>query len=416
MYFAQKNPAKTVVGIVCEYNPFHSGHAWMIEQLRRQGAEAVVCVMSGPFVQRAEAAYLPTYLRARAAVAGGADLVFRLPVAWAVASAEGFAYAAVGLLAALGCVQGLAFGAETADTGRLWQVAEGLEEEGFKQALQEELKKGVSFAAARAAAVEASRPGAGQLLREPNNILAIEYCKALQRGFSFGEKHLRAEDLPSPLAMPRKGAGHDRPPEEGIASASWLRKLARTDGAEALSPYVPIACQAVYRQAAGEGRWLDEHRYELAMLSRLRGMSPERFKEQPGAGEGLENRLAVAANRAVHLAELYDMAKTKRYAHSRIRRLALAAALGLPPKVQRVPPFLHLLAASDKGLSLLKKSKQGCMLPLSTSLARLGREGDAARQAALLEAKAEDFFALCLQSPQPGGEAFTRPVQIVSRK
>lgn len=148
----KKNTVGPVVGVVCEYNPFHKGHEWMIEELRRQGAGAVVCVMSGPFVQRAEAACLPAHLRARAAVQSGADLVFRLPVPWACASAEKFAHGAVGLLAALGCVDTVAFGAETADTLLLQEVAEMLESSAFGTALRGELGKGGSFAAARAAA------------------------------------------------------------------------------------------------------------------------------------------------------------------------------------------------------------------------------------------------------------------------
>ncbi len=191
---------KKTVGIECEYNPFHLGHAWMIEKLRAEGADCVLCVMSGPFVQRAEAAMFQTFLRARAAVLGGADLVFRLPLSWAIASAEGFAYGAVGLLSALGCVDEVAFGAETADTNPLCQVAALLESEAFRDSLQGKLSGGESFAAARAKAAEALMPGAKDLLSTPNNILGVEYCKALHRGFP--SLALPAErKLPQPHAL-----------------------------------------------------------------------------------------------------------------------------------------------------------------------------------------------------------------------
>lgn len=407
----EKGRPGPVAGIVCEYNPFHLGHAWMIEELRRSGAEAVVCVMSGPFVQRAEAACLPVQLRARAAVQGGADLVFRLPLPWACASAEGFARGAVGLLAALGCVDSLAFGAETADTARLCALAEGLESGPFRTALRGELEKGGGFAAARAAAAEAVLPGAGALLASPNNILGVEYCKALLAGFPLLRQRGLAA-LPRPLALPRHGAAHDGRPAEGIASASWLRAAVGQGGAETMAAYVPKSCAALYQKAEQDGAFTDPGRYELMLLSRLRGLTAGQLAGHPGAGEGLENRLFSAIRQACSLEELYTLAKTKRFAHSRVRRLALSAALGIPQAIPALPPFLHLMAASTRGLALLKRARQTAVLPLGTSLAKLAQTGEGARQLAALEARAEDLHALCRQKPAPGGGAFTQPVQL----
>lgn len=408
-----------VAGIVAEYNPFHAGHGWMIERLREEGHSAVVCVISGDFVQRGEAALLPASLRAQAAVAGGADLVFRLPAAWATASAEGFGRAGVGLLCALGCVDTLAFGAETADAGRLAEVAEILRDERLGLLVREELKKGGSFAAARAAVADTLLPGAGEVLRSPNNILGVEYCKALaalapalaERAAALG----RPLRMPKPLALPRAGAAHDGPPAAGFASASHLRVLWAEEGAAALAPYVPAACLPYYQQAEEEGRVLDAARYEIALLSRLRGLSRADFDTYPAAGEGLGGRLAVAAREATGLARLYDTAKSKRFAHARVRRLALAAALGLSPHPAPLPPFLHLLAASERGLALLKNAKQTALAPLSASLARLAGTSPAAAVAAGEEARAADFHALCLHSPQKGGGAYTEKVRIVRR-
>jgi len=146
-----------VAGIVAEYNPFHKGHAWMIDMLREGGVETIVCVMSGSFVQRAGPAVMPTHVRAKAAIAGGADLVLRLPVPWAVASAEGFAQGAAGLLAALGCVDILAFGAEDDNIEQLIGVAELLLIEDFNSLVRVYLSNGQSYPAARAAAQAACR-------------------------------------------------------------------------------------------------------------------------------------------------------------------------------------------------------------------------------------------------------------------
>ncbi len=403
-----------VAGIVCEYNPFHSGHTWMIEKLRQSGIEAVVCVMSGPFVQRGQAACLPSYLRAGAAVQNGADLVFRLPAPWALASAEGFAHAGVGLLAALGCVEVLAFGAETAALAQLEETARMLRGGAFRAALQAGLKEGQSFAAARAAAAEAVLPGSAELLRSPNNILAVEYCKALQKGFAELEGLERGEKLPlpRPLALPRRGAAHDGEPEADTASASWLRQKVSVEGTAALRGFVPPACQTLYELAEAQGEWLDDARYELMLLARLRTLPSQGIAACPGAGEGLENRLAAAAKRAVRLEELYTLAKTKRYAHARIRRLAVSAALGIPAGLPALPPFLHLLAASPRGLALLSRAKSLARLPLSASLATLAKTGGQAKRVAQLEAGAEDLHALCLQKPKAGGGAYTRPLQL----
>lgn len=404
-------PTQKIAAIIAEYNPFHSGHAWMIAQLREKGYDTVACVMSGPFVQRGEGALLPTASRAEAAVLGGADLVFRLPVGWATASAEVFGAGGVHLAAALGCVEALAFGAETPDTGLLMKTARLLLSSDFSPILKKQLRKGVSFAAARAAAAEECLPGSQALLRNPNNILGVEYCKAL---LELGGQHTQAS-LPVPLALPRMGAEHDGPPREGFASASHLRELCRTAGIEALAPYLPPACIPVYRRAAEEGRILSPRRQELALLARLRLAGEAAFNIHPTAGEGLGARLAAAAQRATTLDELYALAKTKRFAHSRIRRLALATALGLSPmrlSAPSSPPFLHLLAASKRGLCVLKCAKENATLPFSTSLAKLAKTSSEAAACAAEEARAEDMHALILETPAPGGQAFTRKVHI----
>ena len=164
-----------VTGIICEYNPLHNGHKKQIDFLRSQG-HTVVCLMSGNFVQRGHPAIFDKMTRAKAALACGADLVIELPVHYALSSAEGFAAGGVEILSKL-CSH-LCFGAETADSGMLMDTANALLSPAFSEKLRLQLDKGLSFPSARAAALD-DMGFAAQVLSTPNNILAVEYCKAI---------------------------------------------------------------------------------------------------------------------------------------------------------------------------------------------------------------------------------------------
>ena len=209
-----------IAAIISEYNPFHNGHAKQFRLIRERlgGDTVIVCLMSGNFVQRGEPALLPKAVRAEAAVACGADLVLELPVTAALSSAEGFAAGGVRLLDALGVVDELCFGAETADRDALWQTAACLRTPAFSEALRRELAGGISFAAARSRAL-AQLGAAPEVVRQPNDILAVEYCKALQALGSQIE----------PAVFLRQGAYHAVLPEGENPSATSLRELARPE-------------------------------------------------------------------------------------------------------------------------------------------------------------------------------------------
>lgn len=393
-----------IAGIVAEYDPFHAGHAWMIDEVRRAGFEAVACVMSPSVVQRGGAACFTADVRTRAALAGGADLVLCLPAPYAVRSAEGFAAAAVAVLGGLGCVDAVAFGAETPDVHALYSAAECLVSEEFSKRLQKHLRGAAPFAAAREKAAEECRPGTGALLRDPNNILGVEYCKAII-----------TQKLPMhPLAVRRVGAVHDAPLGGDVfASASALRRLMLSQGVGALAPYVPAACLPVYEKAAENGKNILPQAFSIALLSRLRAMSAQEMARTRGVCEGLENRLYDASRKAVSAQQLYDLLKTKRYAHARLRRLALDAALGYTDDLPPLPPYVHVLGANARGLEVLKETKKRAKLPVTPSLAELGRRGAAARKAAAAHAAAEDFAALCTAIPRPCGQAYTQKMIVL---
>lgn len=386
-----------IAGVIAEYDPFHAGHAWQLARLRQLGAEYIVVCMSGPVVQRGTAALFPVRARAAAALAAGADLVLALPAPWAALSAEGFAAGGVAVLSALGCVDTLAFGAEHPDAGHR-SAAAALQSPGFAAALRQALAGGAPFAAARAAAAEAVLPGAGALLAGPNDNLGVEYCKAI----------LRQGSPLTPLALPRQGAQHGdaapKTPQAGFASAGFLRAEYRRAGLDALAGWVPQEALALYRQAGAAGEMLNEAAFSLAVLARLRGMDAGQLARIRGAGEGLDRRLAAALRTAGSLQQLYAGMKTRRYAHARLRRLALDAALGYTGALPALPPYLHLLAARRQALPLCKSAR----LPCGCSLAGLARQNEAAAAVAAAEAAAWDLTALCRQTPGPMGLCYTQ--------
>lgn len=396
-----------IVGVVCEYNPFHTGHAWQLSELRRRGASGVVCAMSGNFVQRGDFAILRKHARAKAALRGGADLVLELPLPWAISSAEGFAQGGAEVLAATGVVDTLAFGSECADTGRIARVAEALLSEGFAAALRAELTKGDSFAAARQRAAESLCGADAAILASPNDILGVEYAKALRR----------LDGGVVPLALPRLGAAHDGGAGE-YASASWLReRILGNDGAasEALERYLTPEMRALLEAERLAGRApVSMANAERAMLARLRTMPEDAFAAYDEGGEGLYHRFYDASRTAAGVEALLAAVKTKRYAHARLRRMLLAAYLGVPPagRSERVP-YLRVLAMNDRGKALLREMRSKARLPVVVKPADARELSPDARRLMETEAKATDLYTLAypdLAQSGGGSEWTTNPV------
>lgn len=388
-----------VAGIVAEYNPFHLGHAWQIQELRRRlGADTpVVAVMSGNWVQRGEPAILEKRRRTALALRGGVDLVIELPLTWALASAERFAQGGVGLLAAAGVVDTLVFGSESGDLPGLTETADYLLSEAYQGNLKAALKSGCSFAAARQQALDAAGVGIPHwdTRQRPNDQLGLEYLKAL--------KALGTEITPLPL--PRTGAAHNSPLGGGpIASASAIRALllAGEDAGRYLLPDTQIDPQ----QLAGlvfNGR---------GVLSRLRAMSPAEFSRLPDCGEGLENRLYAAARESTSPEQFCQQAKSKRYALSRIRRLAAYGYLGLTAEdFSPELPYLRVLGFSERGRSLLPRIKKQGSLPLLTTASSLRSPTPNQAQAMLLEERASALWALCRRELAPTEGEWIAPVR-----
>lgn len=399
-----------ICGIVAEFNPFHHGHAHLLRETRQLlGADTgIVCCMSGDFVQRGECALLGKHLRAKAALQSGADLVLELPAPYALRSAEGFASSAVAILAALGQVTDLAFGAEDADTGALMELAGLLLEHKTVQDTLVHLRTGISYAAARERALYQQVQERAGLLRKPNNILAVEYCKALQAQ--------KLEILPH--AIPRAGVSHDAPQAaQGFASASLLRQMVRAGELDTLAAYMPAASLQILQDAQAQGRLLtDAAALDAAALPHLLRLTLEDLSALPDATEGLEHRLHGAIRQSRSLQGMAEAAQTRRYPLARVRRMLLCAYLGITAEESAAPPaYIRVLGFTRRGQEILRKAAKTAALPVITKPAHARDLGGAVSEAFAREALRSDLYHLALPAHRDiplGSDWRTNPVML----
>ena len=390
-----------IAGITAEYNPFHTGHAYQISALKAQlGPDtSVVAVMSGSWVQQGRPAVTDKWTRARMALNGGADLILELPTVWAAASAESFARGAVELLCRCGVIDTLCFGSETGELAPLLAAAECLDSPDYPEQLRKALEGGASFAAARQAAVEALIGPAGAALASPNNNLGVEYLRALR------SLHSNIK----PVTIRREGAAHNSLDRtgEGFRSATQLRQhLARGEW-EAVRPYVPAGNLDILQSAPRA----DPRLGERAVLACLRKMTAEDWAKLPdaGAGEGLPQRLERAGRQCRSLDDFFTLAKTRRYAMARLRRMALWAFLGLTAAdVPAEPPYLRVLGFNARGREVLKQMKTTAQLPILTKPAHARELDGPGRRLFELEAQCTDLYGLFLPQLPPPGQEWTR--------
>ncbi|MCI1964848.1 MAG: nucleotidyltransferase family protein [Oscillospiraceae bacterium] len=394
-------------GIICEYNPFHYGHRYLIQQLRKQGATHIVAVMSGNFVQRGDAALLSKHARTLQALLCGADLVVELPLPWAVAGAERFARGGVSLLDAIGA-DVIGFGSECGNIERLKEASHALSSPLLRDTMRKLLKQGSTFATARQAAVEQLYgQRTAELLRKPNNILGIEYLKAIDQ---IGSQL-------TPVTVQRYGSAHDESSAGGrYASSGQIRNLLQ-NGRDC-SASIPSAAFAVLQNEIHAGKApANLFRAQCAVLAQLRRMAPCEFSALPDLSEGLENRIFKASRQATGLEELYFLAKTKRYPLARIRRIILAAFLGLKAgHTAGYPPYIRVLGIGKHGPEILQKAKAAARLPLISRPADFSSLDSSAKKIAELENRATDLYALCLPKTGPCGLDRTEKIVTLSHE
>ncbi len=374
------------IGVVCEYNPFHNGHAYHLrESARLTDGQGVVCVMSGDFVQRGEAALYAKYARAEAAVRGGADVVFELPLPWALASAEGFARGAVGLLAAIGATT-LSFGTESEDLGILDTLARRLIEPQTVELIRAKMadEPELSFAAARQRVLEQLCGEGARALETPNNILAVEYLKTIC------EQELSIK----PLAVRRLGSAHDGAGEGNTRSASEIRSL--LSRGESADRFMSASSRAVFERDMAQGRGIPSRTaLETAILARLRMLRPADFAALPDASGGLGERLCRAAAEEPTLDAVFAAVKNKRLAMSRVRRACYCAALGVRSGMSDgIPPYARLLAANARGREMLAELRESSEIPIVTKPASVRELGERSETVFSLGAAAHDLYVL----------------------
>lgn len=317
----------TVCAAVCEFNPFHNGHKYLLEKMKADN-DFAVCIMSGNFVQRGEFAVCDKYIRAREAVRNGADLVIELPLPYAVSPAQTFAAGSVGVLDRLNIIDSLYFGAESS-LSELYSVHALTDSYDFKTKLDAAMKRGASYP-------DAFFEAAGKdCLCGGNDILALEYIS-------------RLEELKSPIkpvAVKRKGNGHGSDTPVGdYASASYLRKL--ISQGENTEKYMPFCVD--------KADLSDFNKLKITVLSKLRQMNENDFAQIADVTEGLEYRLKKAISKAKSLDDFFEKVRTRRYTLSKIRRIILCSFLGVTKDMQgRIPSFVNVLACNENGAKLI---------------------------------------------------------------
>ena len=328
-----------VTGIICEYNPLHLGHKKQIDTIRAADPDGIiVCLISGNYVQRGFPAIVDKSLRAKAAIMAGADLVLELPITAALSSAEGFAAEGVRILSYF-CTH-LCFGAETADAELLMTTANALLSEDFPTALRQQLDKGLSFPAARAAALTEMSITA---VAKPNDILAVEYCKAI---LSQGSGLI-------PVPIQRGGDYHGESADEENPSATAVRKLMVESGM--WLDYVPAQVRECFRDA--KLHTIDAG--ERAILAKLRTMRDADFEAIPYGSEGLWRKLMHNARRFACLEDVITATKSKRYTRTRLDRMVMCAFLGISSEMMASPaPYVRVLAFNDAGRKILRQKKE----------------------------------------------------------
>jgi len=388
-----------VAGIISEYNPFHAGHAWHIAQTRAAGATHVVAVMSGYAVQRGEFAIARKSLRAQIALAHGVDLVLCLPAPFSCARAQDFARAGVHLLQSLGCVDMLSFGSECGDVSLIQRAASGLRQEAIKKSMRALIGEGSSFAAARQAALAQFDPEAAALLRSPNDTLAVEYLTAIaDLGAQFG-----------PLAVPRRGAGHDAPGGEDFPCASELRIIFQERGVPGAIPG-----HAILRNEAKHGLApIDMHRLEIAWLARLRCMDMADLARLPDVSEGMEHLLFGAIRQSGSMEEIFSSAGGRRYPTARLRRILFYALLGVTAEdLTALPCFTQVIGHNAAGQELLRHAKSSASMPIVLRHRDVKALSVKAQRQYAIECRGADLMALAMPEPQPCGMEERRKVAI----
>ena len=360
-----------VLGIVAEYNPFHNGHLYHLEQSKKiTGSNYTVAIIGGNFTQRGSTSLIDKWSKAEIAIQCGIDLVIELPVLYSISSAENFAEGAIKILDSLKVVDYVSFGTETENLEILNQCANVLyrEPKEYKTLLSHELKKGLSFPKARENALMMYLNDIrkfANILSSPNNILAIEYLKALKKLKSPIE----------PINILRYETSYNDPRvSANIASSTAIRNIIKNNGFKSLPNLIPVPSYSSIIKNLGLGHIVpDISVFEKEIIYNLRKMSLQEISELPDVSEGLESSIKNAANSCNTLVELLNIIKSKRYTTTRLQRILLYALLGITKKdialSKKVQPYVRVLGLNNRGKFLISEiAKANPKLEIVTSV------------------------------------------------
>ena len=385
-----------VVGIIAEYNPFHNGHLYHLLQAKDLAqADYVVVVISGNFTQRGDTSIVDKWTKAYMAICGGCDLVLELPTVYSISSAENFASGAVKILDSLKIVDSIAFGAEASDLATLNNIANVLFQEprGYTNILTHELQKGISFPSARENAIlmylnDIKRYA--NILNSPNNILAIEYLKAL--------KTQKSNMNPIMVKRSKVYYNDDRIVDD-FASATAIRKLIKRREYEDLRKVVPRSTYKILSRQIRDGNIvLGLENFEKEIIYTLRKMSIREIANLPDVSEGLENLIKNSADNCNDMSKLIANIKSKRYTQTRIQRILLYALLGIDKKMmedsKKVTPYVRVLGFTNKGKELISEiNKRNPKINMITSVKKFIEKNNKPSNRTIMQMLQKDIFA-----------------------
>ncbi len=380
----------SVAGIIAEYNPFHSGHAWHISRTKDK-ADTVVCVISGAFTQRGVPGIINKWTRAKCALACGADLVLELPFPFSCAPAEIFAFGGVDLLNKLGCVDFISFGSECGTIPPLKEAADLLLKKSreISEAVKESAGEGKSYALAVADALGDYTDS--RVMDSPNNLLGIKYLMALGR----------LNSNITPITFEREGRYNSLSLEGRFVSAAAIRKELEENGTEGIERFVPEPALKILKEEIQNGGLCD---FSLADgffsgIIRREGKGIEKYAY---VAEGLENRFVDGATDYSKIPDIINYVKTKRYTHTRLSRISAAVLVGMDKEELKANTlggagYAKVLGANIKGTALLKKIKEAGNIDIISKGADYRKLGEYARSQFELEMKAQSVAALCYE-------------------
>lgn len=367
LFFGEFFVMNSISALLCEFNPLHTGHKYILEKLRENG-DIAVCIMSGNFVQRGESAICDKYTRAEAALECGADLVLELPFPWCAAPAEFFALGGISIAEKIGASR-IVFGSECGDTELIKKAASLCDSEEFNNAVKEEYKADVGYARARENAAKRIMPEASSVFSSSNDLLATEYIRcASKTGYR-------------PLF---EAVGRHR--EEGYLSASEIRKMILSGNAAGACGKTHTDPRQIEREALAPSKLFDiEH-----VIFRLKKNDASSFDSQ----SGILSRIASAASKARNGREMFAYAATKKYTDARIRRAALMSVLSVGADSLSVSPrFTVLLGARERGLGLLSAYKND--MTIVTKPSCINSDDELTLKQYEKQRQADALYALC---------------------